>query len=442
MKTAPTLRGLAAACLLLLPGTAALAADVSMLRIACGGDSAGAEVSVNGKLKGECPIDVQVEPGEVVVSAVRMEGKLRQRLFQRSYRIGDGVIKRIDIELGPADFTPEGRRIEDERLRVEAERRQAEEERRRVEAERQRAEAEARRLAEEERRRFEAEQKRQAQEARNQRVTELLAGFAAQGAAPGNGRRFRECAVCPEMVLVPAGSFAMGGTKAMGYDKAGPTRAVSFSEPFAVGVFEVSFDEWDACVAEGECYKAPSGVTPRTLLPDRQWGRGRQPAINISWIDATGYVAWLSRKSGKAYRLLSDAEWEYACHAGVAGSQYCGGATGPQAGSDAEAVKVAWIPPNSDGQTQEVGKLRPNAWGLYDMSGNVLEWVADCWHEGVAGGPADGSAWVTQCEGNKRTARGASYKLDRWSRVRFWNSNPADRDGTHQGLRVGRSLEP
>ena len=122
---------------------------------------------------------------------------------------------------------------------------------------------------------------------------------------------FKECANCPEMVVVPAGSFTMGSPTSEPERSAeeGPQHMVTIARPFAVGRFEVTFDEWDACVADGGC----NGYKPS----DEGWGRGRRPVINVSWDDAKAYVAWLSKKTGKSYRLLSGAEYEYAMRAGT-----------------------------------------------------------------------------------------------------------------------------
>ena len=121
----------------------------------------------------------------------------------------------------------------------------------------------------------------------------------------GAGRVFRDCPACPEMVVVPAGEFMMGSPeseKGRGKDE-GPQRKVTFAQPFAVGKFEVTFAQWDACVAEGGCTHKPG---------DETWGRGKRPVINVSWDDARQFVAWLAKKTGKPYRLLTEAEWEYA----------------------------------------------------------------------------------------------------------------------------------
>ena len=123
---------------------------------------------------------------------------------------------------------------------------------------------------------------------------------------PGAGKTesFKDCPDCPEMVVVPAGSFTMGSND---YDDEKPPHRVNIAKPFAVGKFTVTFAEWDACVASGGCKHKPE---------DQGWGRGNRPVINVSWDDATKeYLPWLSRKTGKTYRLLTEAEWEYAARA-------------------------------------------------------------------------------------------------------------------------------
>src|ERR1043166_4689879 len=199
---------------------------------------------------------------------------------------------------------------------------------------------------------------------------------------------FRDCAKCPEMVVIPAGSFQMGAPNDEPDRNAneGPQRLVTIPRPFAVGKFEVTFAEWEACVAGGGCKsnRAPA---------DEGWGKGRQPVINVSWDDAQEYVAWLSRATAKSYRLLTEAEWEYAARAGTTSPFATGTTITPEQANFQTAFK-------DDGEGREgecreqsikVGSFAPNAFELHDMHGNVWEWVQDNWHEDYAGAPTDGS---------------------------------------------------
>jgi formylglycine-generating enzyme required for sulfatase activity len=226
-------------------------------------------------------------------------------------------------------------------------------------------------------------------------------------------RSFRDCPECPEMVVVPAGSTRLASG-----------RDVTIAAPFAVGKFEVTFEDWDACVAQGGCSHRPD---------DRGWGRGRQPVINVSWDDAQAYVAWLSRKTGKPYRLLSEAEWEYAAQAG--------------SGREAAATRGANIAncvgcgSRWDGrQAAPAGSFAANAFGLHDMLGNVWEWTADCWNASHDGALADGSVRLTgDC--SRRVLRGGSwygYPVDTRSAYRYWS--PSDIRYDLIGFRVARTL--
>ena len=169
-------------------------------------------------------------------------------------------------------------------------------------------------------------------------------------------------------------------------DDEGPQHEVRIAKPFAVGRFQVTFDEWDACVAARGCKHRPK---------DEGWGRGKRPVINVSWEDAQAYVAWLSKKTGHQYRLLSEAEWEHAARAGTATRYPWGDEPGSnRANFDGSGSK--W----SGKQTAPVGSFEPNAFGLHDVIGNVLEWVQDCWNDGFRALPQ------TAVLGKRETAAG------------------------------------
>jgi formylglycine-generating enzyme required for sulfatase activity len=241
------------------------------------------------------------------------------------------------------------------------------------------------------------------------------------------GAEFRECAVgCPVMIVVPAGKFTMGSPEAeRGRSEwEGPQHEVTIARPFAIGRTDVTFAEWDICAAAAAC--------PKTS--DNGWGRGDRPVILVSWEEAKGYVRWLTRMTGKDYRLLSESEWEYAARAGNQ-SRYTFG------DDETKLADYAWYVENSEAKTQSVGMKRPNAFGLFDMHGNVWQLVEDCYHYNYRDAPSDGSAWTGQC-GN-RVLRGGSWIVDRQglrSAVRLW-TNPYGRY-TIFGFRVARTLTP
>ena len=178
-------------------------------------------------------------------------------------------------------------------------------------------------------------------------------------------------------------------------------------KPFAVSKYELTFAEWDACEAQGGC---------TAHVVDSGFGRGQQPVINVSWDEAKEYVAWLSRITGKTYRLLTEAEYEYAARAGTT-TAYPWGTQSARTTPIAVAAAAKW-----DGkQTAPVGSFSPNKFGLYDMVGNVWEWTEDCYHANYQGAPADGSAW-TSGDCTLRVLRGGSWlnypiELRYWSRV-------------------------
>ncbi len=252
---------------------------------------------------------------------------------------------------------------------------------------------------------------------------------------------FRECALCPEMVVVPAGSFTMGSSpaeidalvkesKTEHYRSEGPQRRVTFARPFAVGRFEVTFAEWDACVAEGGCRHNPG---------DQGWGRGKRPVINVSWDDITGeYLPWLSRKTGKSYRLLSEAEWEYVARAETTTPFWWGSSISTSEANYNGSYTYGGGPKGESRQrTLPVDSFSANPWGFYNVHGNVWEWVQDCWNASYSGAPTDGSAWaIGDC--GLRVLRGGSWANVPGSSARGREaSTPARVDF---GFRVGRTL--
>jgi formylglycine-generating enzyme required for sulfatase activity len=219
---------------------------------------------------------------------------------------------------------------------------------------------------------------------------------------------FRDCAECPTMVVIPAGHFEMGSDDGEKFIR--PSHTVSFARPFAIGMTEVTQGQWKAFMGSNpSCFRrrlfsAPCG--------------GNCPVEAVSWNDVQEFIGKLNTKTGKHYRLPTEAEWDYACRAG--GHQtYCG--------SD-NADEVGWFQNNSGGTTHPVASKLPNAFGLYDMSGNVSEWVQDCWHADYAGAPADGSAWTSEtC--THRVIRGGSWDEDQR------DAYAANRDKLGAGLR-------
>lgn len=261
-------------------------------------------------------------------------------------------------------------------------------------------------------------------------VTHVAPLSAAQAKALKPRERFKECANCPEMVMVPAGSFMMGSPPSERERSAdeSPQHKVTIAQPFAVGRFEVTFEEWDACVDGGGC----NDYVPS----DQGWGRGRRPAINVSWDDAQAYVAWLRKKTGKSYRLLSGSEYEYATRAGTQ-TAYPWGNTIGKNNANCHSCGSQW----DARETAPVGSFAPNKFGLYDMLGNVREWTEDCYHETYVGAPADGSAWTAGGNCYHRVVRGGSYLLDPAflrSASRYWFAE--DYRLRYLGFRVARAL--
>ncbi len=250
-------------------------------------------------------------------------------------------------------------------------------------------------------------------------------------ASMARGTVFRDCADCPEMVVIPPGSFTMGSPESepQRMDE-GPQHTVTISKPFAAGKFELTFDEWDACVREGGCSHKPD---------DRGWGRGKRPVINVSWQDAKAYTAWLSRKTGRTYRLLTEAEWEYAARSGTTTAFYFGNTITPQqANYDPRSAYAGGPVGTHRGQTSAVGSYAANAFGLYDMHGNAAEWTEDCWYPGYKGATSDGSARVGgDC--TLRAQRGGSWFGDpRHVRSAYRERSLVERRDQWTGFRIAK----
>ena len=262
----------------------------------------------------------------------------------------------------------------------------------------------------------------------------VVAGGTAQAKDLKPGTTFKDCDVCPTMVVIPPGTFIMGDDD--GHRRELPAHAVAISKPFAIGIYEISFDEFDACHAAGGCSRKPH---------DHKWGRGKQPVINITIADVDEYLKWLSDKTGQTYRLPSEAEWEYAARAGTNTEYFWGDEHGKNNANCLDCGSPWSAPEGRIGTTKDtraapVGSFKPNAFGVYDMHGNVYEWTADCWTNNYIGAPNDGSV-VTGGDCKRRAARSGSwYYVHRSSRSawRFpWKVNDKSYS---MGMRIAREL--
>jgi formylglycine-generating enzyme required for sulfatase activity len=248
---------------------------------------------------------------------------------------------------------------------------------------------------------------------------------------------FRECAGCPEMVVMSAGRFTMGSreTEEGRSGDESPQHAVTFARPFAVGRFAVTFEEWDACVADGGC------AISKPL--DQGWGRGRRPVIDVTWDDAKAYVSWLSNKTGKPYRLLSEAEREYVTRAGTTTPFWWGSSiSSDQANYDGTFTYGGGAKGENRRRTVPVDSFQPNPWDLFQVHGNVREWLEDCYHDSYRGAPSDGTAWISgDC--SRRAIRGGSWLFEpRRLRSASRDRNAPDRRFSGLGFRVARALAP
>ncbi len=264
----------------------------------------------------------------------------------------------------------------------------------------------------------------------------------APGVVWADASSIRDCADCPEMVVVPAGKFQMGSAEREEGRLAdeGPLHTVTFVKPFAIGKYEVTFDEWDACVAAKAC----------DAVGDEGWGRGRRPVLNVNFEMAQGYAKWLTKKTGKQYRVPSEAEWEYAARGGSTTPWFWGEDSQRAcefANVGDESVKQEhpdW--PRHDcndgyAKTSPVGSFKPNGFGLYDTVGNVWEWVEDCYNESYQGAPTDGRAWLSgDCA--RRIDRGGGWynKPEAVRSAQRYGGDDSARRNNTLGFRVVRAM--
>ena len=307
------------------------------------------------------------------------------------------------------------------------------------------------------------------------RAVSALAPKEAPRALQRPGSIFQDCAECPRMVVIPAGEFTMGSPASeagRGVDE-GPLRQVSIARPFALGRSEVTVAEFRRFVEEsgykteaerdtrtqgcsGFIYADPAASSPAESftswrspgLPQAQ--ADPHPVLCVSWNDARAYAQWLSRKTGKRYRLPTEAEWEYAARGGSVTAR-------PWGDDPAQACRFANVADQSRFQTWTFGQKHectdghyftapaggyaPNRFGLYDMLGNVWEWTEDCWNAGYAGAPSDAMAWLAgDCA--QRVLRGGSWStVPRFARSATRHKNSADYRDNLTGIRLARVLD-
>jgi len=270
------------------------------------------------------------------------------------------------------------------------------------------------------------------------------ASLPALAASDAPGTVFRDCkSSCPEMVVLPAGTFTMGTPDdEMGRQPdEGPLHPVTFAKPFAISRFQVTAGEWDAYVRESGVKIADGDTRPgrecKASKPRYKQGP-KQPAVCMSWYDAQAYAAWLSKKTGKHYRMVSEAQREYAARAGSSGPFPF--PLDPDAEYEISRHANVYGPKDGYSYTSPVGSYPANAFGVYDMHGNVYEWVADCYHDSYVGAPSDGSAW-TEASCDNVNIRGNDWgEAPIFSRSGNRNNAGPQARGDWLGFRVAREL--
>jgi len=284
-------------------------------------------------------------------------------------------------------------------------------------------------------------------------------GGSEPGAAPGctlsrsrsADRRigyFRHCPDTPEMASFRGGRYAMGDGIGSGQPYEHPVHEVTIA-PFAIGRYEVTRGEWQACVAAGSCSEAQ-------VKPEGDEAGPRHPVTGVSWTQARQYIEWLRARTGRPYRLPTEAEWEYAARAGTTANHTwswgqvdtvtCGYANSLDQSAQRRHPELYWAVSCDDRHagTAPVGSFPANAWGVHDMQGNVWEWVEDCWHPDYTGAPTDGRAWVDPGNGGtcgKRVNRGGGWGNGSSSlRLSNRDADPLDNYSDGLGFRVALSL--
>jgi formylglycine-generating enzyme required for sulfatase activity len=276
---------------------------------------------------------------------------------------------------------------------------------------------------------------------------------------------FSDCDGCPELVVIPAGSFKMG-TPEGAYerlDREGPQITITFEEPFAMGRFEVTVGQFRAFAQETGYEPTPGCRIWNEMWTDSPihgWQNPGQPerldddlpVVCTSWLDAQAYLTWLSEKTGKTYRLPSESEWEYAARAGTSSARFWGESWN-EGCEHANTYDIAgrkaypffdWVHAACNDHhpgLSPVGSFKPNAFGLFDMVGNVWEWTEDCYTASYVGAPKDGRPWVWEGGCERRSIRGGSWiTTPARNRAAYRGRDPEDRHANYFGFRVTRDL--
>ncbi|WP_417789422.1 formylglycine-generating enzyme family protein [Terasakiella pusilla] len=243
---------------------------------------------------------------------------------------------------------------------------------------------------------------------------------------PPAGSVFKDCESCPEVIALPPGSYVRGDADSYKYER--PAQKVTIDYPFALGKYEVTFEEWEACVQDKACKATPD---------DHGWGKGRYPIINVTFQDIQDYLDWLSQKTGQTYRLPSETEWEYAARAGTTTDYWWGDDVGVN-NANCRNCGSKW----SGIGSAPVGSFNANPWGFHDMNGNAWDWVADCWTPHYALAPTDGSPRLDGDCKHRVTRGGSWYYFPKLSRSAYRYKNHVDIFSYNISFRVLRELKP